>query len=202
MIAGVHVGRRLMPGPPRAAGRPGGGPRARLALLLALLAAVAVVGCAGGVTPPPTYPPQGSSPQPAGAAAEATSRQVIAALGARSIATRPADTPYRPPEGPRFAAAPRDVLHAEIPGDAAHGFIVVYEFATGNEALAAATEEATYVSSGPGRVQFVPDTQFVLRVVDATAIFYAWAPSSSPDAAAKTIGDTLATLGSRVAVPR
>lgn len=172
-----------------------------LALVLAI-AVLAGAACGASVTPPPTYPPTGVTPPPAGAAAEATSRQVITALGARGVATRPSDKPYRPPEGPSFASAPRAVLHADVPSDPEHGYVVIYEFPGGAQALAAARDEAAYVASGPGSVQFVPDTRFVIRVVDATAIFFAWSPGTSPDPAVKTIADTLATIGSAVPVSR
>lgn len=192
-----------LPERPRAA-RPVARRVARLiALALALSIAVLVLaGCGASVTPPPTYPPTGFTPPPVGAAAEATSRQVISALGARGVAARPSNKPYRPPEGPAFASAPRAVLHADVPSDPEHGYVVVYQFPGGSQALAAARDEASYVASGPGAVQFVPDTRFVIRVVDATAIFFAWSPGTSPDPAVRTIADTLATIGSAVPLPR
>jgi hypothetical protein len=148
-----------------------------------------------------TFPPPGATTGPAGAAADATVRQVIAAAGAKGVAVQPADRPYRPPEGPLLVAAPRSVLQATIPNDPDHGYVVVYQLAGPTAAATAAADEAAYIASGPGRVQFTPDTRYVLRVVDSTVVFFHWSPETSPATQLSDLAESLATVGSGVPIP-
>jgi len=159
---------------------------------------------AGKVAAPgaPTFPPVGASPGPAGPAARATRADLVTALGAANLQVEDILAPYRPAESARLAAAPRLVIRAVIPDDPDHGRIVIYEFLTTAEATTAAQEQAAYVSSGVGRVQFPTGTQFVLRVVGPTVVFYAWSGSAVPDPArAEAIATALDTQGFGVPIP-
>lgn len=142
-----------------------------------------------------------STPGPAGDATAVARSMVIEALGAVGLQARDAIRPYRPSEAPRFAAAPRTVLQATLPDDPDHGFIVLYAFGSPAEATAAAAEQAAYIGSGPGRVQFGKGARFVLRVVGPTAIFFTWSPDSSPDPRTASIDQALSTVGTAVTIP-
>jgi len=170
----------------------------RLAATLALASTIA----ACSVTAGPTFPPVGSTRQPAGAATDAAKAQLAAVLGVEGIQIQDAIAPYRPPEGAIFAAAPRTVVQAILPDDPGHGFIVLYPFATPQLALAAAQDQAAYVSSGPGRVQFVPGTSFEIRTLGNVAIFFAWSPDTAPDPREASIPLALSQLGSEVSIPQ
>jgi hypothetical protein len=174
--------------------RPGG---RRAATLVAAIAMVAAA-CAG--TSRATFPPIGSTPQPAGDATVATAQAVTGALAATDLQAAVANRAYRPPEGPLLAAAPRTVLQAALPDDPDHGFIVIYELASAAEAAVAANDQAAYVASGIGRVQFTPDAHFVLRVVGSTVVFSWWSPGAVTDAHAGSIEQALETVGVGVAV--
>lgn len=142
-----------------------------------------------------------STPAPAGDATAAVRTTVIQALGTVGLQARDAIQPYRPSEAPRFSAAPRTVLQATLPDDPNHGFIVLYAFGSPAEAAAAAADQAAYLGSGPGRVQFGKGARFVLRVIDTTAIFFTWTPDSSPDPRTASIDQALSTLGTAVDIP-
>ncbi len=170
-----------------------------VAILLALAALVA-----GPVAAPgsPTFPPIGATTRPAGAAAAVTRSSVVGVLSGQGLQAEDVLSPYRPAEAARLAAAPRIVLRAVIPSDPDHGRVVIYEFLSTAEATAAAQEQAGYVGSGVGQVQFQPDAQFVIRVVGSTVVFYAWSLANSPDVArAVAIGAALETLGFGAPVP-
>jgi hypothetical protein len=164
------------------------------------------VGCGTGASNGggATFPPQnfGQSGGTTTAAVAATRAAIVAALGTKSLQLDEPKVPFRPPEAPRFAAAPRAVYQVVLPNDAAHGFISVYEFVDAPSAAAAATEQANYVGSGVGRVQFPLDTRFVIRQVGTTVVFYTWSPSNSADARTADIEAALDTLGTDIAVPR
>lgn len=172
------------------------GPLSLLALLAAAILAAA--GCAGVTRT--TFPPLGSSPAPVGDATAATIRQVTGALAAVGLQGAEANRLYRPPEGPLLAAAPRSVVQAALPEDPSHGFIVVYALDSDAGAQAAADDQAAYVASGIGRVQFAPDAHFVLRVVGSTVVFFWWSPGAALDARTADIETALATLGTGVEV--
>jgi hypothetical protein len=166
---------------------------------LALGLAIAVAGCAADVEPV-TFPPASFGPGPVSGAAAATVGSVTRALGARSIQVRDAAIAYRPPESPALAAAPRHVIQALMPDDPTHGYISVYEFDGPDMALAAGREMAAYVASGPGRVQFTPDTEVVLRRVGLTLVYFSWATDNSPDARAAEIAEALGTVGEGIPI--
>lgn len=169
----------------------------RLAALLAAFALTAGA-CTGSTRT--TFPPLGSSPAPVGDHAAATIAAVTGALAAAGLPAIDANRQYRPPEGPLLAAAPRSVVQATLPDDPAHGFVVVYTFGSPAVARAAADDQAAYIESGVGRVQFAPDAHFVLRVLGSTVIFYWWSPGAALDARAQSVEDALLTVGQSVEV--
>lgn len=171
-------------------------PRRLAALLVA--AAFAAGGCAGVTRT--TFPPPGSSPAPVGDQAAATVVAVSAALSAQGLPSITANRQYRPPEGPLLAAAPRSVVQATLPDDPAHGFVVIYAFDSATAARAAADDQAAYIESGIGRVQFTPDAHFVLRLLGSTVVFFWWSPGAALDARAQSIEDALVTVGEPVEV--
>jgi hypothetical protein len=170
----------------------------------AFLVALAVLpsGCGIGAStvPVPTAVPSPS--QVVSAGANAAARQVTAALRAAGIVAEPAIVPYRPAESPLLTAAPRLVLQAILPGDDAHGFIAIYDFADAAGAYAAGTEMARYLASGPGRIQFPNDAKHVIRQVGSTIVFYTWSPANSPEAEAATVATALESLGLDIPIVR
>lgn len=175
-------------------------PLAPVSFLAAVaLAAVALAACSTSAGP--TFPPLGSTPQPAGAATDSAKGQLASALGVEGLQLTDPSSPYRPPEGAIFAAAPRTVVQAVLPDDPTHGYLVLYAFGTPAQALAGAQDQATYVSSGPGRVQFTPGTQFEIRTIGNVAIFFAWTPDNAPDSREASIPLALSTLGNEVPIP-
>jgi hypothetical protein len=178
-------------------------PRRGAPALVALVAlvSVAVAGCGPGPGPLTTFPPLGSTPGAPGGATAATVRQVVGALAAAGLPAVESNRPYRPPEGPLLAGAPRTTVQAQLPDDPNHGFIVVYAFDSSATALAAAEDHAAYIASGPGQVQFAPDSHSSLRVVGSTVVFFTWLPGAAPDPRTRTIEDALATIGIGVPIP-
>ena len=174
--------------------------RARAGVLL-LLVALTVSACAPAYVPRSTYPPIGSTPLPAGDSTNATSQAVIGALSGAGLQAAVTLTPYRPPEGPLLAAAPRTVLQVTLPDDPEHGFIVIYALGSPNSALAAANDHAEWLGSSTGRINFPPGTRFALRVLGATVVSFSWLPGASPDRRLDQIGPALETVGEAVTVP-
>ena len=171
--------------------------RWRLAAL-AVAAAFAAAACAGNTRT--TIPPLGSTPAPVGDATSATAQLVIHALSAVGLQGTESIRPYRPPEGPLLAAAPRSVVQANLPDDPNHGFIVVYALASGAAAQAAAEDHAAYVTSGIGRVYFTSDARFSLRVLGSTVVFFWWSPGAALDSRTADIETALAKVGTEVPV--
>jgi hypothetical protein len=89
-----------------------------------------------------------------------------------------------------------------LPDDPGHGFIVVYELPSVPEAAAAAEQQAVFVASGPGRVQFPPDAQFVIRRLGTTVVFHAYSRENSTDRRAADVVVALQRLGDEVPIPR
>jgi hypothetical protein len=146
--------------------------------LIALAASVAGCGFAAQVvvTPPPS-----AAAVPSIAPAVATVRsQVAAALAPAGFRLIDPTDPYRPGESPSLAAAPRAVVQAVMAAAPQSGYIVLYQLADPAAAVAAAKEDAAYISSGVGRVQFANDARFVIRQVGPVVVFYSWSPGSSP----------------------
>lgn len=163
----------------------------RLRAACGVLLAMAVLAC----SPPANVP----SPGPAGDAASATKQLVIAALGGVGLQAVDATKPYRPPEARTLTGAPRSIVQVQLPDDPDHGNLVVYSLGSAVSAEKAAVEQAAYVASGTGGIQFPPGSHFVIRLVDTTVIFFTWSPGSSPDSRTHLIEDALNTIG--IAVP-
>lgn len=181
-------------------------PPNRRALGLAIVAVIVILVLAalvGGSAPPggATFPPAGATAGVAGGAAAVTRGEVVRVLAGQGLQVEDATRPYRPAEAPGFAAAPRIVVRAILADDPDHGLIVIYEFLDPSAASAAAQAQAAYVASGVGRVQFANDTQFVIRVLGSTAVFYAWSPPVTTDQRAAAIAAALETVGVGVPVP-
>lgn len=169
----------------------------RVSLIALLVAATA--GCGSGSSRP-TFPPVGSTPGPVGAATSGARAAVTAALAVEGLQVVDATVPYRPAEGALFAAAPRSVIQVTLPQDPTHGFVVLYALESPQAAFAAATDQASYLATGPGRIQFPPDTRFSLRVLDSTAIFFSWS-ADSPDPGSAAVDLALSQIGIDVPIP-
>lgn len=179
-------------------------PRARL-LAAVVLAAAVVAGCGvgAGSAAPVTFPPTTFGPAGTpGAAVQATRDRLAEALGRRGIQVDDPQVPYRPAEAAAFAGAPRSVIQAVLPRDPSAGYISIYGFADPGAAAAAAEAQAEYVGSPIGRVQFPTGTQFLVRLVGSTVVFYSAVPGASPDPLAAEVAGVLATVGTDVPVPR
>lgn len=171
---------------------------------LALLAVIAVTLTACGIaasraSSAPNASPVGASLPPAVAD---TRRLVVDALGRDGLILQDATQPFRPPESASMTAAARGVFQVVLPDDPIHGYFVIYAFRDAATAGAAAAEQAAYIGSGPGRIQFPPDAQSLIRQVDTTVLFYSWSPANSTDARAPAIATDLATVGLAVPIPR
>ena len=131
-----------------------------------------------------------------------TRRQVAAALATQSLELIDATEPFRPPESPTLFDTPRGVFQVVMPADPSHGYLVIYEFRDVASAAAAGADLASYYGSGPGRVQFTPDTQHVIRQVNTTLVVCSWSPANAGDPAAPKIATGLASVGTGIDVPR
>ncbi len=160
----------------------------------ALALGIVAAGC--GIGAPSVTPPTATGSDVVAARAELED-----ALGALSLQLDDPQVPHRPGESPTFAAAPRAVFQVVLPDDPGHGFVSVYEFADEARAEAAGKDQAAYIASGPGRVQWVPDTRFVIRQVGRTVVFFAWSPLNSPDPRTADIQKALESVGTGIPVP-
>jgi hypothetical protein len=167
-----------------------------------LLLAIAVAGCAG-TGDLPTFPSTSIGPdRTVSPAAATTGAELTRVLGERRLIVTEPEQPYRPAEALALSTAPRAVYQVTLPDDPDGGWIVVYELADGAAATAAAQEQATWLASGPGRVQTPIGTLHVLRVVGSTVVMYSWHPDDAPDPGAAEIQAALETVGVGVDVPR
>lgn len=173
----------------------------RVLLGVAALALSALVGCAAPASHrAPTYPPAGVTPPPAAGRTDAATAAVTQALSAAGLPATEPTQPYRPPEGPWFAAAPRTLVQVSIPNEPGPRFVVLYPFDSAADAATAAADQATYVSRGPGKVYFPGDTRFTIRVLGSVAVFFAWSPANA-DPRTKDVESALGSLGDAVAIP-
>ncbi|HEY0443903.1 MAG TPA: hypothetical protein VGC90_06760 [Candidatus Limnocylindrales bacterium] len=178
-------------------------PAGRWAAGLLVAVVVATGACAGsGAGNGGADASQTSGPSGATAAVAQTRAAIAQALGQRSLQLADAKVPYRPPEPPVIAAAPRSIYQVVLPADPNHGFIAVYEFPDAAAAAAAGHDLASYVGSGPGRVEFQLDARFVIRQLGTTLVFYDWSPANSPDPRTAEIQPALETVGTPIEVPR
>jgi len=189
------------PGPAAGSpGRRGGGPPLWFALfgagglvVGALMIAAQVLGLGmGGAPVPATLAPAGQ--------AAATTRGVVAkALETAAFQVRDPLTPYRPGEGPALYDVPRVVIQAVLPSDPTGGHLVIYELAGNVEADGVGRDFAAYLASGTGAIQYPRDSQFVLRRVGRTLVFFPWSPAVSPDPEVARMAETLDSIGEPVA---
>ena len=177
---------------------------ARLVALggLSVALAASLAGC-GIAASTPAIPSPSTGPTPfVSGAATATAGQVEAVLKAANIVAGISPVPFRPAESPTLATAPRLVLKATLPKDDTQGFIVIYDFPDASHAYAAGSEMAAYLASGPGRIQFSPDAQHVIRQVGSTIVFYTWSPPEPPSPGAAAVATALGTLGLEIPIVR
>jgi hypothetical protein len=169
-------------------------------MLAALVAACGIGAPQGSVALPSR---ETASPRPTVTTAVAQTRlQIAGALATAGFQLSDPTIPYRPPESPRLAAAPRGVFQVVLPNDPTHGHVVVYEFPDSATANIAGREMAAYLGTGPGKIQFTPETSFVLRQLGTTLIFYNWSPANSPGPDTATIGTALSAVGQGFEIPR
>lgn len=178
----------------------GGDVRAVTSLVIAVVVVGVVVGCGVGARPVPIPSEIPTATLFLSDAAQLTRLQVESALRGRNLTAIVPQVPFRPGESPALAAAPRLIVQAILPGDSNGGFIVVYDFRDAPTAYAAGVEMANYLASGPGRVQFLPDTRHVLRELGSTLVFFSWSPSTSPDPHTADIAGALETLGTEIPI--
>lgn len=174
----------------------------RAGVVVALGLAGVLAGCSGGAVSPQQPTAAASPAASVSAAISATASQIGSSLRTAGLISGVSPVPYRPAESPKLAAAPRVVLKADLPGDAAQGFIVVYDFPDAGRAYAAGAEMADYLASGPGRVQFLTDARFVMRQIGSTLVFYSWTPSDAPEPGAAAVAGALGTLGVEIPIAR
>jgi hypothetical protein len=101
-----------------------------------------------------------------------------------------------------LAAAPRSIVKVTLPDDPAGGDVVLYALGSPEAARVAASEQAAYIESHTGGIQFPPGSRFVLRVVGSAVVFFTWAPGAAPDPRTGEIAEALETIGSGVPVSR
>jgi hypothetical protein len=184
---------------PRRPSRPG-----RVLGLLIAGALFGLAGCGVGANSTPASLPVASVGPSAtvGPAVAQTRGAIVSALSNVAVQFGDATRPYRPAESARLRNAPRAVYQVVLPDRPDAGFIVVYEFADAAAAVDAGNEEAGYLGTGPGRVQFPLDEQHVLRQLGPTLIVYSWSPSASSGSTAADVGAALNTIGIGFSVPR
>ena len=170
-----------------------------MALAMALLGGTVLAACAAPRRGP-TYPPADATPAAAGSQTDAARALVVGALTSAGRAAGDPGQPYRTAEGAWFAAAPRTVVQVTVPTESSPRFIVLYAFASAADAATAASDQATYVSRGPGKVYFPLDTRFTIRLVGSVALFFAWSPANA-DPRAMDVETALDTVGTAVAIP-
>ncbi|HYM84998.1 MAG TPA: hypothetical protein VEY67_12705 [Candidatus Dormibacteraeota bacterium] len=177
-------------------------PAVLVGLSLALALGLIVGGCGFAAATVVTPPPSPVAPPSLDSAIGAARARLASALAPVGFQLRDPQVAYRPAESPSLTDARRTVVQAVIPAAPDRGFIVLYELADPAAADAAAHEQAAYIASGIGRVQFPNDARFVLRVVGPVVVFYTWSPSSraAPNDE-KALGDAIATIGQGVSVP-
>jgi hypothetical protein len=170
-------------------------------VLFVALAGLTLGGCGAAATRATPAAPTDVVPSYSPAIAD-TRGQVARALAVSSLQLQDARQPFLPPESPSLAAAPRGIFQVLLPDDPSHGFIVIYEFRDAAAAALAGHEQALYIASGPGRVQFPLDTQSLIRQAGTTLVVYNWSPANSTDVRAAAIFTDLGTVGTGIDIPR
>jgi hypothetical protein len=161
-------------------------------LVAVLLLALQVVGVGFGVrVATPTIAPTGQ-------AAEVTHALVVKALQDAAFQVQDPQTEYRPGESPGLVDVPRRLVQAILPEEPQGGYVLVYELPSANEADRVGRDFRAYLGSGPGAIQYPRDTQFVLRRVGQTLVFFPWSAEASPDARVAEMAAALETVGTEV----
>lgn len=175
------------------------------ALVSILLLAAAGVSACSGTAPgggPVTVPASIGPDRTVSPVVSGTRAEIAGALGERSVILADREAPFRPAEGQILSYAPRAAYQAQLPADPNAGIIVVYELPDAPAAAAAADDQAAYLASGPGRVQYPDAARHIIRVLGSTVIFYTWIPESAEDPLTPEVAAALATVGIGVDIPR
>ena len=131
--------------------------------------------------------------------AEVTKALVVGALQDASFQVQEPQTSYRPGESPDLVNVPRLVVQAVTPEDPAAGYVVIYELPSASEAERVGSDFGRYLGGGTGAVQYPRDSQFVVRRVGQTLVFFPWSAQASPDARVAELAAALETVGNPVA---
>ena len=178
---------------------------ASLTRLAAVAAAVllAVAGCGSSATPAPPTPEPIPAAIPTPSVATATTvAQINAALQPQGLAAVAAVAAVRPAEPPSFGGNPAWPFTVALKTGTSVLF-VVYEFADANVAAAAGADMATYLASGPGRVQYTSDTRFTFRQLGPTLILYTYGFDTSADrVGAATVAAAIALVGTEIPIKK
>lgn len=167
-----------------------------------LIVAGTLAACTPGGPTLATFPAGTIGPtRTAGAAAAQTRLEIVRVLGERNLVLRDTDAPFRPPEDVTFTTTPRAIYQVVLPDAPTEGFIVVYEFPDATAAAEAAARQATYLASGPGRVQSPFGSRHVMRLVGPTVVLYSWVPDGVVDDLQPEVQPALETLGTGVPIP-
>lgn len=175
--------------------RPGGPPGWFIVIAVGSLAVGALIVVLGALGITIVRPGPEATLAPTGQAAQQTWDQVAAALGAQRFQVQEPQNPFRPGETAALIDAPRTLLQAVLPDSPKDGYVVIYELPTNNDADRVGREFAAYLASGPGAVQYPRDTQFVVRRVGQTLVFFSWSPEANPDPRLPELAAALETLG-------
>lgn len=165
-------------------------PRAGGLAIALVTIALAVGACGSTRVGGATYPPAGATPITATTETEAARAAVVDAVASTGLVVAATSQPYRPPEGPWFAAAPRTVVELDAPAGGAVAHVVLYGFASMADAASAAADQAAYVARPTSQVYFPSGSRFVIRVLGSAAIFLAWVP----DQGDPRVADVVAAL--------
>ena len=162
-------------------------------LVAVLLLALQVLGIGVGVrVATPTIAPTGQ-------ASEVTRALVVKALQDAAFQVQDPRTEYRPGESPDLVDVPRRLVQAILPEEPQGGYVVVYELPSAGEADRVGRDLRAYLGSGPGAIQYPRDSQFVIRRVGQTLVFFPWSAEASPDARVAELAAALETVGTEVA---
>jgi hypothetical protein len=135
---------------------------------------------------------------PTGPAAEVTRALVVDALQDAAFQVQDPRTGYRPGESPDLLTVPRRLVQAILPEEPLGGYVVVYELPNANEADRVGRDLRAYLGSGPGAIQYPRDSQFVIRRVGQTLVFFPWSAEASPDARVAEMAAALETVGTPI----
>lgn len=135
---------------------------------------------------------------PTGKATEVTSALVVKALQDAAFQVQEPKVGYRPGESPDLVSVPRRLVQAILPEEPLGGYVVIYELPSAGEADRVGRELRTYLGGGTGAIQFPRDSQFVIRRVGQTLVFFPWSAEASPDARVAEMAAALETVGTEV----